>query len=47
MSQPMLDRASRFSLPGKRALVTGSSRDIGAETATVYADAIEGGYRAV
>ena len=47
MSQPMLDRASRFSLQGKRALVTGASRDIGAVTATVFADAIDGGYRAV
>ena len=47
MSQPMLDRASRFSLQGKRALVTGASRGIGAEIATVFADAIDGGYRAV
>src|SRR5262245_8608082 len=37
--QPMLDRASRFSLQGKRALVTGASRGIGAEIATVFADA--------
>jgi short-subunit dehydrogenase len=35
----MLDRASRFSLQGKRALVTGASRGIGAEIATVFADA--------
>jgi len=35
----MLDRAGRFSLPGKRALVTGASRGIGAEIATVFADA--------
>jgi NAD(P)-dependent dehydrogenase (short-subunit alcohol dehydrogenase family) len=47
MSQPMLDRARRFSRPGERALVTGTSRDIGAEIATVFADAIDGGYRAV
>src|SRR5580765_1847535 len=39
MTQPMLDRASRFSLQGKRALVTGASRGIGAEIATVFADA--------
>ena len=39
MSQPMLDRASRFSLQGKRALVTGASRGMGAEIATVFADA--------
>src|SRR5262245_55765872 len=37
--QPMLDRASRFSLQGKRALVTGASRGIGVEIATVFADA--------
>ena len=43
----MLDRARRFSLQGKRALVTGASRDTGAEVATVFADAIDGGYRAV
>src|SRR5215468_4142280 len=36
---PMLDRASRFSLEGKWALVTGASRGIGAEIATVFADA--------
>src|SRR5438046_3568020 len=35
----MLDRAGRFSLQGKRALVTGASRGIGAEIATVFADA--------
>ena len=35
----MLDRASRFSLQGKRALVTGASRGIGTEIATVFADA--------
>jgi NAD(P)-dependent dehydrogenase (short-subunit alcohol dehydrogenase family) len=35
----MLDRASRFSLQGQRALVTGSSRGIGAEIATLFADA--------
>ena len=35
----MLDRASRFSLEGKRALVTGASRGIGAEIAAVFADA--------
>jgi NAD(P)-dependent dehydrogenase (short-subunit alcohol dehydrogenase family) len=35
----MPDRASRFSLQGKRALVTGASRGIGAEIATVFADA--------
>ena len=35
----MLDRASRFSLQGKRALVTGASRVIGTEIATVFADA--------
>jgi short-subunit dehydrogenase len=35
----MLDRASRFSLEGKWALVTGASRGIGAEIATVFADA--------
>jgi len=35
----MPDRASRFSLQGKRALVTGASRGIGAEMATVFADA--------
>jgi len=33
MSQPMLDRASPFSLQGKRALVTGASRGIGARWA--------------
>src|SRR5262249_21896020 len=37
--QPMLDRTSRFSLQDKRALVTGASRGIGAEIATVFADA--------
>ena len=37
--QPMPDHASRFSLQGKRALVTGASRGIGAEIATVFADA--------
>jgi NAD(P)-dependent dehydrogenase (short-subunit alcohol dehydrogenase family) len=31
----MPDRASRFSLQGKRALVTGASRGIDAEIATV------------
>jgi NAD(P)-dependent dehydrogenase (short-subunit alcohol dehydrogenase family) len=35
----MLDRTSRFSLQDKRALVTGASRGIGAEIATVFADA--------
>jgi NAD(P)-dependent dehydrogenase (short-subunit alcohol dehydrogenase family) len=35
----MLDRASRFSLQGKKALVTGASRGIGVEIATVFADA--------
>ena len=35
----MPDYASRFSLEGKRALVTGASRGIGAEIATVFADA--------
>jgi len=35
----MLDRASRFSLEGKWALVMGASRGIGAEIATVFADA--------
>ena len=35
----MLDRASRFSLQDKRALVTGASRGIGVEIATVFADA--------
>jgi NAD(P)-dependent dehydrogenase (short-subunit alcohol dehydrogenase family) len=35
----MLDRATRFSLQGKRALVTGASRGIGTEIATVFADA--------
>ena len=35
----MLDRASRFSLQGKRALVTGASRGIGAEIPAVFADA--------
>jgi NAD(P)-dependent dehydrogenase (short-subunit alcohol dehydrogenase family) len=35
----MPDRASRFGLQGKRALVTGASRGIGAEIATVFADA--------
>jgi NAD(P)-dependent dehydrogenase (short-subunit alcohol dehydrogenase family) len=35
----MPDLASRFSLQGKRALVTGASRGIGAEIATVFADA--------
>ena len=35
----MLDRASRFSLQGKRALVTGASRGIGTEIASVFADA--------
>ena len=35
----MLDRASRFSLQNKGALVTGASRGIGAEIATVFADA--------
>jgi NAD(P)-dependent dehydrogenase (short-subunit alcohol dehydrogenase family) len=39
MDQPMLDRDSRFSLQGKRALVTGASRGIGAEIATVFAEA--------
>ena len=34
----MPDRASRFSLHGKRALVTGASRGIGREIATVLAD---------
>ena len=29
--QPMPDHASRFNLQGKRALVTGASRGIGAE----------------
>jgi NAD(P)-dependent dehydrogenase (short-subunit alcohol dehydrogenase family) len=33
----MPDHASRFSLQGKRALVTGASRGIGAEIATVFA----------
>jgi NAD(P)-dependent dehydrogenase (short-subunit alcohol dehydrogenase family) len=37
MSQPILDRASRFSLRGKRARVTGASRGIGAEIAPVKA----------
>jgi len=35
----MPDYASRFSLQGKRALVTGASRGIGAEIAAVFADA--------
>jgi NAD(P)-dependent dehydrogenase (short-subunit alcohol dehydrogenase family) len=35
----MSDHASRFSLQGQRALVTGASRGIGAEIATVFADA--------
>lgn len=35
----MPDRAERFALTGKRALVTGGSRGIGAEIATVLADA--------
>jgi len=35
----MSDYASRFSVQGKRALVTGGSRGIGAEIATVLADA--------
>ena len=35
----MPDHADRFSLQGKRALVTGASRGIGAEIATVFADA--------
>ena len=35
----MLDRVSRFSLQDKRALVTGASRGIGVEIATVFADA--------
>jgi hypothetical protein len=35
----MPDHASRFSLQGKRALVTGASRGIGAEIATVFANA--------
>jgi short-subunit dehydrogenase len=34
----MPDLASRLSLQGKRALVTGASRGIGAEIATVFAD---------
>jgi len=35
----MPDHASRFSLEGKKALVTGASRGIGAEIATVFAHA--------
>ena len=35
----MSDYASRFSVEGKRALVTGASRGIGAEIAAVLADA--------
>jgi NAD(P)-dependent dehydrogenase (short-subunit alcohol dehydrogenase family) len=35
----MSDYASRFSVEGKRALVTGASKGIGAEIATVLADA--------
>ena len=35
----MPDHTGRFSLQGKRALVTGASRGIGAEIATVFADA--------
>ena len=35
----MPDHASRFNLQGKRALVTGASRSIGAEIATVFANA--------
>ena len=35
----MSDHASRFSVEGKRALVTGGSKGIGAEIATVLADA--------
>ena len=35
----MTDRIERFSLNGKRALVTGGSKGIGAEIATVLADA--------
>ena len=35
----MSDYASRFSVEGKKALVTGASRGIGAEIATVLADA--------
>lgn len=35
----MSDYASRFSVQGKRALVTGASKGIGAEIATVLADA--------
>src|SRR5882757_4374930 len=35
----MPDYASRFSVAGKRALVTGASKGIGAEIATVLADA--------
>lgn len=35
----MPDHTSRFSLQGKSALVTGASRGIGAEIATVFADA--------
>jgi NAD(P)-dependent dehydrogenase (short-subunit alcohol dehydrogenase family) len=34
----MPDHTDRFSLQGKRALVTGASRGIGAEIATVFAD---------
>ena len=35
----MSDDTSRFNVQGKRALVTGASRDIGAEIATLLADA--------
>jgi 2-deoxy-D-gluconate 3-dehydrogenase len=35
----MPDHTSRFNLQGKRALVTGASRGIGAEIATLFADA--------
>ena|SRR5262245_41035233 len=35
--QPILDHAGRFSLQGKSALITGASRGIGAEIATVFA----------
>jgi NAD(P)-dependent dehydrogenase (short-subunit alcohol dehydrogenase family) len=37
--QTMSDYTSRFNVQGKRALVTGASRGIGAEIATVFADA--------
>ena len=35
----MPDHTGRFNLEGKRALVTGASRGIGAEIATLFADA--------